>query len=153
EQRRTLPAGAYLVKLVASGEGGSQGQELPLEVERSDTSAPRIDNLAVFPPAISPNFDGVDDVARITYRLDQRARAYAYVQTTTGEHIPLGPRALALPGEYAVQWDGTRDEAPVPDGQYQVVVQATDDAGNVSLARAPLAVQAGGQPNVRILRV
>jgi hypothetical protein len=153
EQRRILPAGDYLVRLAATGIGGTQQQELPLRVERSDTAAPRIDTLAVYPAVISPNYDGVDDLARITYRLDKRVRAYAYVQTPQGEHIPLGPRALALSGEYATQWDGTRADSPVPDGEYQVVVQATDDAGNVSVARTPLSVQAGGRPNVRILRV
>ena len=153
EQRRALPSGDYQVALAANGPGGPQSLALPLRVERADVPPPRVENLAVFPAAISPNFDGVDDVARVTYRLDKPARVYAYVLGPDGARLPLGPRALQLPGEYALQWDGSRFDVPVPDGAYQAVIEAADDAGNVSVARVPITVQAGGQPDGRILRV
>src|SRR4051794_4827470 len=120
EQRRTLPDGDYTVEVRASGADGGQAETRPLRVEHADRTPPAIEHLAVYPAAISPNFDGVDDVARISYRLQKPSRVYAFVQAPDGTRLPLGPRAYVASGEYALEWDGTRADTPVPDGDYQV---------------------------------
>jgi hypothetical protein len=153
EQRRILPDGTYQLVVAVTADGAIRSEALPVQVERADVTVPSVDNLAVYPPTISPNFDGVDDVAQISYRLTKQARVYAYVQSVDGTRLPLGPRELQAPGEYRLEWDGTRNEVPLPDGSYQIVVEASDNAGNVALARAPIQLQAGGQPDARVLRV
>jgi hypothetical protein len=153
-ERRVLPAGAYRLVLEADAAGQRQAVETQVEVQDADTDPPRIANLTAFPEVVSPNFDGLDDAAAITYRLDQRARVALFATDAQGKLAYTGPRAPRDPGEYRELWTGLDNkQQPLPDGAYQFTVQATDPAGNVSLASVPVQIAAGGRPEARLLDV
>ena len=153
-ERRVLPDGTYTVVLEAESGGQRQAAEAQVAVRNADTSPPGIEDLAAFPATISPNFDGLDDAAMLTYRLTERARVAVYATDGQGKRAYVGPRAPREPGEYRERWDGLDNkQAPLPDGAYQFNVEATDAAGNVSLASVPIQVASGGRPEARLIDV
>jgi hypothetical protein len=153
EARVVLPDGPYRLVLEATDAAGQrETRGADLRIAGADTSPPRIEALGAFPSTISPNFDAIDDVARITYRLTKAARVSLFVVDAAGRRTPLGEEEELEPGEYAAVWAGTEGNRPVPDGAYQVVVRAADAAGNVAVARVPVQVQAGGTPEAKIVR-
>ena len=154
EERRVLPDGSYRLVLEARDAAGQrQATTADVTIRGADVTPPRVENLTAFPAAISPNFDGVDDVATLTYRLTKRARVFASATDGAGRRVYLGTQELLEPGEYREVWDGTVNDRPLPDGEYQFSIRATDLAGNVAVARAAVTVGGGGRPDARILRV
>jgi hypothetical protein len=153
-ERRVLPDGAYRVNLEAHDAAGrSESASFDLRIEGADTSTPGIDNLAVYPTVLTPNFDGIDDVASVTYRLTKRARVFAFATDAGGQRVYVGTQELVEPGEYREVWDGTNKERPLPDGEYQFSIRATDLAGNTVLRSVPITIQSSGRPDARILRI
>lgn len=153
-ERRVLPDGTYRLRLEARDDGGrAETASFDLTIRDADTTPPAVENLAVYPAVLTPNFDGIDDVASITYRLTERARVFAYATDAAGQRVYVGTQELVEPGEYREVWDGTQKERPLPDGTYQFTVRATDLAGNTVLASAPVQVASSGRPDARILRL
>lgn len=154
EARRVLANGTYRLHLEARDDAGqSQTAAATVSIHGADDVPPLVDNVNANPPRISPNFDGLDDVATLTYRLAERARVFAYATDGGGRRVYLGRQELLEPGEYREVWDGTFKDRPLPDGEYQFSIRATDLAGNVSVARVPLVLEGGGRPDARILRI
>jgi hypothetical protein len=154
-ERRVLPDGSYTLVLEAQAASGQrQAIETQVAVRNADTSPPSVTDLAVYPPAISPNFDGQDDAAAITYRLGERARVSVFAADAQGRRVYVGPQVPREPGEYREQWDGLDNkQAPLPDGEYQFTITASDAAGNVSVARTPIRLGSGGRPEARLISV
>lgn len=153
-ERRVLPDGAYRLVLEADAGGQHQAAETRVEIRNADTAPPRLDGLSVYPAAISPNFDGLDDAAAITYRLDQRARLAVSATDEQGRLVYTGPVAPREAGEYRELWPGLDNrQIPLADGLYQYTIRATDAAGNVSLAQIPVRLAAGGRPEARLIDV
>jgi hypothetical protein len=153
-ERRVLPDGEYRVNLDARDAAGrSESAAFDLRIQGADLSPPAVEDLAVYPPILTPNFDGIDDVASITYRLAERARVFAYATDAAGQRVYVGTQELLEPGGYREVWDGTNKERPLPDGQYQFSIRATDLAGNTILSSVPVTIQSSGRPDARILRI
>jgi hypothetical protein len=153
-ERRVLPDGTYAVVLEADSGGQRLASQAQVAVRNADLSPPAIAELTSYPTAISPNFDGLDDAATVSYRLDERARVAVYATDAQGKRAYVGPRAPREPGEYRERWDGLDNkQAPLPDGVYQYTVEATDAAGNVSLASVPIELASGGRPEARLIDV
>jgi hypothetical protein len=144
----------YELVLTAEDSAGQRAERRQsVEVRDADTRAPEIENLAAFPLVISPNFDGLDDVATVSYRLSKRARVQRLVLDQSGNRVYVSGSEILEPGEYAERWDATTKEKPVGDGTYRYQVRASDAAGNVAQAEVPVTVVASGNPEGRILRV
>jgi hypothetical protein len=154
DARRALADGVYAIRLQATDSAGSvTTEEIRLQIRGADTSPPRIDSIAVTPRVLTPNFDGIDDVAGISYRLSKRARVSAWATDASGRRVHVGPSELLEPGTYREVWDGTFNERPLPDGDYTFALRAADLAGNVTVARVPIRLQGGGRPDARIVRI
>jgi gliding motility-associated-like protein len=153
-ERRVLPDGAYTVDLSARDERGrTQAATFDLAIHDADGTAPGIEGLAVYPQTVTPNFDGIDDVAAITYRLTKRAHVFVYATDQAGQRVYVGTQELLEPGEYREVWDGTFKERPLPDGDYQFSIRATDLAGNVVISSVPVRLASSGRPDARIISI
>lgn len=154
EQRRVLGDGSYRLVLEAIDATGQREQAShEIAIQNADVTPPAIENLAVFPPLISPNYDGADDVATISYRLTKRARVQSVVTDQAGNRVYVGAVVVLAPGEHADRWDGTAKDKPLSDGVYTYQVRAADAAGNVVVSRASIALLAGGRPEGRIVQI
>ena len=151
-ERRVLPDGAYQLELLARDDAGrSESAAFDVAIHDADTSPPAVENLAVAPEIVTPNFDGIDDVASISYRLAKRARVFAYATDSAGRRVYVGTQELLQPGQYREVWDGTFKEQPLPDGDYRFSIRATDLAGNTVISSVPIRLSSSGRPDARIL--
>jgi hypothetical protein len=151
-ERRVVPDGAYRLELATQDDRGrSERSSFDLAIRDADTTPPEVVDLAVTPQTMTPNFDGIDDVAAVTYRLTKRARVFAYATDAAGQRVFVGTQELVEPGQYREVWDGTSKERPLPDGDYRFSVRATDLAGNTVIASMPIRLASSGRPDARIL--
>jgi hypothetical protein len=152
-RRRALPSGEYAVVVEAAAADGERArQELPLSIEALDAPLPAIENLVIFPQAISPNQDAIDDVAEITYRT--AVTATVDIEISGLGCVPLCPFVTGEETEPIPQrkvWNGrTPDGTLLPDGEYTVLVRARDQLGNLVEQRSPVRIVDAGQPKAEI---
>jgi hypothetical protein len=153
-KRRALPSGDYTVVVQATGEDGSQAQEQrQLSIHGADAQPPLIQNLTVAPTTISPNADGVDDIAEITYGLP--VSATVNIDVSGPGCRPACPFITADEERPELQrhvWNGrTVDGILLADGVYTYTVQAEDRYGNLVERSGNVTIAGGGQPEVTIL--
>jgi len=154
EERRILANGRYTVTVEAVDSDGNRRQATDeIVVEGADAEAPRIENLVAYPSSISPNFDALDDVSQVSFRLTKEAELSIYATDASGNRAFLGEQERREPGEYVFTFSGIMNDKPLPDGAYQYTVVARDAVGNVTLARVPITVENGGLPEARITSV
>jgi hypothetical protein len=155
-----LPNGAYQLRLEARSQDSGQSMSATRDVaiKYSDTKLPEVQNFKVFPSQFTPNQDGIDDRVSISYNLTKRANVFVFLQSADGRKYPVAERLdnavkPGEPGVHTYDYEGGVDlgAMPPPDGAYQVVGEATDDAGNVVRATAPLTVVDGGVPRAEIV--
>jgi len=123
-----------------------------------DLTAPRIEFGRVRPRVFSPDRDGRREYVKVSFRVDERARAILLVD---GRQQLVGKF-----GEHKLNWFGKmRDERPLPARVYRLSLRGEDRAGNVSpssgsvrvriryieLARNTIRVRAGGRLAVHVL--
>jgi hypothetical protein len=130
-----------LVGLVGVGLGGCGKRALLYDV-------------SIRPEQITPNADGVTDVARIEYRLRHSAYVSIYFEDEAGQRYYFRQdrrRSRSTGQPYSVNFGGVvkvdevRDEGHVTarvlqDGAYTFVVEATDDRGHIERVELPFAV-------------
>lgn len=92
----------------------------------SCSAGPLLSGVAVIPQTVSPNADGVEDVARIQYRISRPAEVFIYfLDGQGGEHfLREGQRRVA--GEYEALFGGVIDGQMLPNGRYTYVVEAME---------------------------
>jgi hypothetical protein len=154
-ERRVVAPGQYRVTVQAVDEQGYREEgSADVAVEAADVTPPRVEELVAQPDLISPNFDAIDDVAQISFRLTKDARVSIYATDEQGRKQYVGVRDDKRDaGEYAETWSGVVNERPLGDGLYYYTVEARDRAGNVSVARVPVQLGAGGVPKAKITSV
>jgi hypothetical protein len=128
-----LPAGSYTYAIRAGadvtpalGAIGGAGIEAPLAVT----------GVATDPETVSPNADGVADVATLTYTLSAPANITITVRDAAGTVVTTLPKTWRRAAEHAVQLDA----AAWPDGVYTVEIAAVATGSRQSVATATLAV-------------
>lgn len=149
--RRALPSGTYRVLVEAETSAGRSSAETSLVIVGSDSPIPTVENLVIFPATISPNQDGVDDVAEITFGLPVTATLDLTISGPDGVPQPFitGEDADGIPQRFI--WNGrTVDGFLLPDGPYTLTVRAQDQFGNLVEQRRQLMVAGGGQPEATI---
>jgi hypothetical protein len=124
-----LPDGRYRIVVTATSPGTKKSVTKSVDVIVDRTLAA----LDALPRTISPNGDGLNDTMTFSFmlagnvpvRLDIEQNA-AVVATPFQGQLGIGPHTL--------QWDGTWNGAPLPDGSYIAVVTVTDQLGDIQLS-------------------
>jgi hypothetical protein len=149
-ERRVVPAGDYRLVL----EAGGASQAVNFSVAPTDTEPPSIERLTLHPERISPNSDAVDDVAELTFRTGSTSTLSVLMTSENGDEIRLKGGQEVPAGEQNVLISGQTPAGEVlPDGTYTVTVRASDDAGNLLTSSRRLTVEAGGEPEISVVRV
>ncbi|HEU5098393.1 MAG TPA: hypothetical protein VFU22_05210, partial [Roseiflexaceae bacterium] len=152
-KRRALPSGTYTYVVQATGEDGQQAEgKGQITIAGADEPPPIIENLVVSPDTISPNADGINDVAEITYQLPVSATVDI---TFTGPDGRTSYPFVAGDAEGPVLqrqiWNGKSvDNALLPDGVYTYTVRARDRFGNLAERSGRITIKGGGLPEVKI---
>jgi len=100
-----------------------------------DDLDPVISDHFASPGVISPDGNGKDDAARISFRVSEPAEIDLSIITSAGEPVDMIMSDPSVDeGYHSAIWDGSDSlGAAVPDGMYQYVITARDLAGNVSI--------------------
>jgi hypothetical protein len=152
---RVLPDGQYKMLLsVAGANGQKEDQSFDFAVKDADTALPQVTEASAYPQTISPNYDAIDDVAQISFRLSKKANVSVFVGKPGGQRYIIKSFEKADPAEYKVTFNGTTAEGKLLDnGDYQFFIVATDTAGNQVTQTGPVSIQNGGQPQIKVLDV
>lgn len=114
--------GNYFVRLTAFDKAGNSQSSIKRVTWGNVTS---ISNLYRTPEFISPNGDGVQDSARLSYRVIEPVNLEFSIFNEQGDLVRSMSRSHSVGGlEFELIWDG-RDNLGlvVPDGRYKIVVQ------------------------------
>jgi hypothetical protein len=122
-----LPDGRYRLAVTARARGKTSTKAADVVVDRT------LAGLQSSLPVLSPTGDGVNDTVTFSFALAQNVPVRL--------EIVQGGFAVATPfqgqlgvGPHAIDWDGTANGVPLPDGAYSVLVTVTDALGDVQLS-------------------
>ena len=102
---------------------------------------PLLYDVVVTPETITPNADGITDVARISYKLSRSATLSIYLMDDAGKKHYFRRERPRSQGVYSVDFSGVIQGAMLPDGVYTWVIEARDDAGEAVSADGSLTLQ------------
>ena len=121
-----LPDGRYTLVVTAKAVGLTATQSVVIVVDRT------LSGLVATPASFSPNADGSSDTVAFGFALSQSVPVQVTVQRA-GVVVATVFAGQLGPGFQTISWDGTAGGVRLPDGQYTVVVTATDPLATVSL--------------------
>jgi hypothetical protein len=111
---------------------------------------PLLTDVSIRPAVISPNADGVDDVAEIRYTLTHQATfSLMLVDGEGGEHY-FRRELRRSKGERTAYFGGVIDGSLLPDGDYTCVFVATDTRGHQERVELPITIRDGDDVAMRI---
>jgi flagellar hook assembly protein FlgD len=121
-----LPDGRYRLSVTARAGTKSVTKFADVIVDRT------LSGLDVLPHLISPNGDGVNDVATFSFTLAQDVPLRVDIEQSS---IVVASPFSGRPGvgQHTFEWDGTGFGAPLFDGTYQAAITITDSLGDVRL--------------------
>ncbi|MDW8351469.1 MAG: hypothetical protein RML99_06120 [Anaerolineae bacterium] len=112
-----------------------------------------VSDVRVAPDVISPNADGKDDLARISYRVHAPARISIYLTDRTGRRYDIRrdvPRP-AIPRPYEYLFNGiVEDGRLLPDGEYTWTLEATTTDGRTATHTGTLTITGADVPFPKI---
>ncbi|MCL4458614.1 MAG: hypothetical protein M1136_05225 [Chloroflexi bacterium] len=152
--RRVLPDGRYTFVVEAEDADGRRAERrVNLVIEGADTTPPEISNIVCQPETISPNGDGVDDEAFLSYALSKRAKVTIFATGPTTEYALLDPPTKREAALHSFTWDGRENGGNLlPDGLYTYHIVAEDESGNVTEATGQVTIANGGIPRLEIVK-
>jgi hypothetical protein len=96
--------------------------------------------VTVNPDTISPRAGATNSAAKIDYSLARPATVSVYLMDSRqGKHSLRENQARAA-GDYQILFGGIVDDRTLPDGAYQLVVEAKDQSGAVQAVPMPLTI-------------
>lgn len=96
---------------------------------------PLLYDVSLSAPTITPNADGRDDIAIITYRVGQPALVSIWLEGADGQRHIWRDRERRAPGNDYESWFwGGVDQQVLPDGDYTLVVSAEPADGGAAMA-------------------
>lgn len=138
--------GVFNICVVVDGEGvvaelTERDNFGSIELNVRDNLPPAISNLAVDFEYISPNGDGVQDKATLSYNLSERADIALWVKWQDGfsEEVFAGQRKESGPNTLVWSGEGSKTQL-LPDGPYTLILQAKDTSGNMSKATISIVI-------------
>lgn len=109
---------------------------------------PVLSNVTVSTSVIRPNGSGADEVAIISYQVNQPAFVSIVLTDASGKEYPFRRREPRSPGPYAARFTGTYapeghkpDRRVLPNGRYTYTVTAQTEDGLSSRAEGTLEVR------------
>ena len=107
-------------------------------------SNPLVYDVEIEPAVISPNADGVEDVARISYKISRQSALYIYFVDEEGQQHFFRQGNRRSPGDYEVLFGGAIEGQVLPDGDYTWVVEAVGAATEETVRVEGLLTVRGG---------
>lgn len=156
-----LPDGAYTWVIEATAENGQTSRATgDITLQDGDTTLPELNNFAVIPDIFRPNQDGLrDDWVSISYFLTEEVdtvQLYLIDPAQPAVRFPIAEApGLVKPtemGYHEYRYEGgvDRNAEPPADGDYLIIGEARDAAGNAVRVQRPLTIQEGGKPRADI---
>jgi hypothetical protein len=158
---RVLPDGDYRWVIEAIEENGNVAQaDGTISLAEADNEIPEMNNFAVVPDTFRPNQDGLrDDWVSISYYLTKDAEE-VLVYLLDPEDPDFRYFIAEQPGviepnergyhEYRYEGGVELNAVPPPDGEYTIVGEVRDRAGNASRTMQTLTIAEGGKPRADI---
>jgi hypothetical protein len=104
-----------------------------------------LSGISVRPAVISPNADGVDDIAEIKYTLSRQATLSIRVINAAGQSYDLRADQRRSKGERTTYFGGVISDRLLPDGEYKLVFEVTDERGHTDRAETAITLLGGDQ--------
>jgi hypothetical protein len=95
-------------------------------------AGPLLTDVSFNPQTITPNADGLEDVTRIRYHLNDSADLSIYFLDQESRRYYFRDKRRRSEGDYQVDFGGVVDGAMLPDGSYTWVVEALADHGETA---------------------
>jgi len=158
---RVLPDGVYRWVIEAVDDNGQSEQtEGRITLQGADTEAPSLHNFEVVPGVFRPNQDGLrDDWVSISYYLTKDAEQVLVYLIDPDDpdfrfFIAEEPGVVKPTerGFHEYRYEGGVDlnAEPPPDGDYLVIGEVRDKAGNASKVTQTLTIEEGGKPRADV---
>lgn len=152
--RRVMPNGVYTVTVMAEDEKGvREEQRLQLTVEKTDDEPPLVTDASMTPGTVSPNGDSIDDEAVLGYGLSKKSRVTISIVDEKGNSNLLEAENEKTAALHSHLWDGTAGGRLLPDGAYDIHIQARDASGNLTDQVVKAAIKGGGTARLEITSV
>ncbi len=152
---RVVPDGIYRVVIQAKdGAGQVVTRQASITVKDADTTPPEIQDVSAQYTTFTPNGDGDQDTTNFGYKLTKKAEVRVYATDAKGGfYLILAPKKYEASLQ-SFQWDGTENGGKVlPDGKYDVHIEATDAAGNFTDYVTQVTIANGGIPRAEVVDV
>jgi hypothetical protein len=109
-----------------------------------------ITNVSIRPELISPNADGVDDIAEIKYTLTRQSAITMYLIDAEGQRHYFREDQRRSRGDRTAYFSGVIDDQLLPDGTYTVVLEAIDERGRQERLERDITIVDGDRVPLRI---
>ena len=102
-----------------------------------------LSDVSVAPSAISPNADGTDDLARISYKVNAPARVSIYLTDAQGQRYDVrrDVQRPVSPQPYELLFNGIADGRMLPNGDYTWHIDAATTDGRTASQSGPLVIR------------